>query len=140
MQTCAAELGESRVELAELRTALEIEVKKREMAESRLAKLKAKVAKFQAECDDLDEEDDAAPAETDAEPNAPATDQVVQGLGLTEADLAAVDELVVRGEASDRMMMLRALVRRGLAAGGLPVGTEAPIDSDRGGKPQTVWG
>ena len=127
-----------------MRTALEIEVKKREIAETRLAKLKAKIAKFQAECDDLDEEDDAAPAgatpaETDAEPMAPAMDQVVQGLGLTEADLAAVDELVVRGEASDRMTMLRALVRRGLAAGGLPDSTEAPIDSDRGGKPQTVW-
>ena len=66
-------------------------------------------------------------------------DTVVQSLGLTEADLAAVDELVVRGEAPDRMTMLRALVRRGLAAGVLPAGTEDPIDSDRGGEPQTVW-
>ena len=56
-----------------MRAAHEIEMKKRVIAETRLAKLKAKIARFQAECDDLDEEDDAAPvgetrAETDAEP------------------------------------------------------------------------
>ena len=143
-QACAAELGESRAELAELRTAHETEREKREIAETRLAKLKAKIARFQAECDDLDEEDEAAPvgaapAETNAEPMAPAMDQIVQSLGLTDADLAAVDDLVLRGEAPDRKAMLRALVRRGLAAGGLSDGAGPPVDCDRGGEPQTLW-
>lgn len=143
-KACAAELVEARSELAELRAAHEIETKKRGTAETRLAKLKAKIAKFQAECDDLDEEGDAAPAgegraETDAEPVSPAADLVVQSLGLAEAELTAVDALVVRGEAPDRMTMLRTLVRRGLAAGVLPVGTEVPIDSHRVAEPQTVW-
>ena len=142
-QACAAELGEARVELAELRAVHETERKKREVAEARLAKLKAKIAKFQAECDDLGEEDDAAPAgaapaETDAEPMTPAMDQVVQSLGLTKADLAAVDDLVFRGAAPDRRALLRALIRRGLAAGGLSDSAGPPVDCDRGGEPQTI--
>lgn len=110
-----------------------------------MAKLKAKVARIRSECDDaIDEENEGAPVmeapvETDAEPVAPATDLLVETLGLTEADLAAVDVLVRRGEAPGRPEMLRTLVRRGLAAEGLPAGTEVPIYPDRGEEPQTAW-
>ena len=62
MRACAAELGEARAELAELRAAHEIEMKKRALAETRLVKLQATIAKIRAECDDLDEEDNAGPA------------------------------------------------------------------------------
>lgn len=143
VQTCAAKLGEARVELAELRAAHEIEMQKRATAEARVVKLTAKIAKIRAECADLDEDDAGAvmeaPAEIDAEPMASGTDPVVEGLGLTKTDLAAVDMLVRRGEAPDRKEMLRTLVRRGLAAGGSPAGTEVPIGPDRGEESQTAW-
>ena len=139
VQTCAAELGETRVELAELRAAHEIEMQKRATAEARVVKIETKIAMIRAACDDLDEEGYAgpvmeAPAETDAEPMAPGTDQVVESLGLTETDLTAVDMLVHRGEAANRKEMLRTLIRRGLAAGRLPTG-----GSDHGEESQTAW-
>lgn len=130
VQTCTAELGEARVELSELRAAHEIEMQKRATAEARVIKLGAKIAKIRAACADLDEEDAAspvieAPVEAGVEPIAPWTDAVVEGLGLTETDLAVVDMLVRRGEAPDRNEMLRTLVRRGLAAGRMPADSHA---------------
>ena len=141
VKTCATELGEARAELAELRAAHQIEMQKRATADAHVVKLKAKIAMIRAGCADVDEEDDAGPImeALAVEPTAPGTDQVVEGLGLTEADLAAVDMLVRRGEAPDRTEMLRTLVRRGLAAGGLPVGTEVPNGPGHGEEPQTAW-
>lgn len=141
MQTCAAELGEARVELAKLRAAHEIEMRMRATAEARVVRLKAKIATIGAECADLDEENDAgpviqAPAGTDLEPTAPGTDPVVESLGLTETDLAAVDVLVRRGEAPDRKEMLRTFVRRGLAAGGLRADGSAPRGAVHGEAPR----
>lgn len=143
MKTCATELGEARAELAELRAAHEIEMQKRATAEARLGKLKAKIATIRAQCADLDEEDDAgpvmeAPAETDVESVAPGTDPVMERLGLTETDLEAVDLLVRRGEAPDRTKMLGTLVRRALAAEGLPTGRAARICADRGEEVQAI--
>jgi hypothetical protein len=135
VQTCAAELGEARVELAGLRAAHEIEMQKRATAEARVDKLKAKIATIRAECDHLDEEDAAGPvieatADTGLGRAAPGMDPVVEGLGLTETDLALLDMLVRRGAAPDRKEMLRSLVRRGLAAGRLPACGVAPSDLD----------
>lgn len=135
VQTCAAELGEARVELAELRAAHEIEMRKRATAEARVIKLGAKIAKIRAACADLDEEDAAspdveAPAETGIEPTAPGADAVVDRLGLTETDLAAVDMLVRHGEAPNRNEMLRTLVRRGLVAARMPGGSHATSGLD----------
>ncbi len=134
-QTSAAELGEARIELAELRAAHEIEMRKRATAEARVVRLRATIAKIRAACADLDGEDAAspvieAPAEASVEPTAPGTDAVVEGLGLTESDLAVVDMLVRRGEASDRNEMLRTLVRRGLAACRMPAGSRATSGLD----------
>lgn len=144
VQACAAELGEARVELAELRATHESEMQKKAIAEARVVRLKAKIATIRAECADLGEEDDAGlvievPAETDVETGTPGTDAVVESLGLTETDLAAVDMLVRDGEAPDRNEMLRTLVRRGLAAGRLRTGGAAPSGPDRGEELQTAW-
>lgn len=143
VETRAAELGETRIELAELRAAHEKEKQKRTTAEARVVRLKAKIAMIRAECADLDEEDTEEPeieatARTGVEPTAPGTDAVVEGLGLTDIDLAAVDMLVRRGEAPDRKEMLRTLVRRGLAAGGLRTEGAAPRGADHGEAPQTA--
>lgn len=54
----------------------------------------------------------------------------MEGLGLTETDLEALDMLVRRGEAPNRKEMLRMIVRRGLADGRVPTGGQATRSPD----------
>lgn len=107
-------------------------------AEGCVTRLKATIARIRPECDDEADGQNEEPAfvdalnETNAEPKTPARESL-GNLGLTKADVADVDVDVLfrRGAVPDRPEMLRTLIRRGLAAEGLPVDADAPICPDR---------
>lgn len=120
-QACAAELGEVRAELADLRAAHETEKAKRVAAEADAMKLRGKLGAIKALCGETDEEAPEA-----AEPEIETTD--VEGdhgqllpvaLGMNSNEIDALDALAVQEGVSDRRAILRLLVQRALAASGL---------------------
>ena len=120
-QVCAAELGEARVEIAELRAAHEAEEAKRVAAEADARKLRAKLAGIMALCVEADEE-----APLGGEPEIETTnvdDDLGQllpvALGMNPNEIDALDALAIREGAPDRRAILRLLVQRALAASGL---------------------
>lgn len=136
-EASAVELAEARAELVEVHAAHETEMQKRTEAEARVVRLKAAIATIRDECDAIDDQEEPAPGENatgpvDVEPIAPDAEKLAEHLGLTEADLTAVDLLVRRGDAPDRTTMLAALVRCGLAVGALPVDARLRNDRDHG--------
>jgi hypothetical protein len=128
VQERTAELGEARVELAEVRAALEIETMKRAAAGARAGRLEKVIAKIRAAADEADvEADEVTPAvEVANETENPPAAASAESLGLTSAELAAVDVLVARGDAPDRTSMLRTLILRALSAEGVMSGNAAP--------------
>jgi hypothetical protein len=128
VQERTAELGEARAELAEVRAALETETKKRTAAEARARRLEKAITKIRAVADEIDvEADEVTPAvEVADETENPPAAVSAESLGLTSAELAAVDVLVARGGAPDRTSMLRTLVLRALSAEGVMPGNAAP--------------
>lgn len=127
-QMRAAELDDARLELVEVRSALETEKTMRTAAEARVRKLEFHVRQTRLACDAALAEDDQTPrAERGVDQGVAHDVPLSEALGLTTEVLAALDQLTVQeGAASHREMMnlllFRALENAGLLQEAVPDG------------------